>query len=161
MCFTVQLSRSLSFDSHIRLSHLFWLVKNFFLFLGNFFFQEFQKFLRAPLSPTAMLEYHSISSLSTDFVNFFPFFLISLFTGQKRRKSGVNPDRLVSVYKKGRQKISFDLLPVFFFFFTIIRIKNLPADYSHTDSLSQDFLLPWRLRFVPMRYPRTRIMPEK
>ena len=69
MCFTVQLSRSLSCDSHIRLSHLFWLVKNFFLFLGNFFFQEFQKFLRAPLSPTAMLEYHSISSLSTNFSN--------------------------------------------------------------------------------------------
>ena len=41
MCFTVQLSRSLSCDSHIRLSHLFWLVKNFFRFLEIFFFQVF------------------------------------------------------------------------------------------------------------------------
>ena len=32
-------------------------------------FQEFQKFLRAPLSLTAMLEYHSISPLSTSFLN--------------------------------------------------------------------------------------------
>ena len=47
MCFTVQLSRSLSCDSHIRLSHLFWLVKNFFHFLENFFFQEFLKFLES------------------------------------------------------------------------------------------------------------------
>ena len=69
MCFTVQLSRFLSCDSHIRLSHLFWLVKNFFHFLENFFFQEFLKFLRAPLSPTAMLEYHSVFSLSTSFFN--------------------------------------------------------------------------------------------
>ena len=69
MCFTVQLSRSLSCDSHIRLSHLFWLVKNFFHFLENFFFQDFQKFLRAPLSPTAMLEYHSVFPLSTSFLN--------------------------------------------------------------------------------------------
>ena len=71
MCFTVQLSRSLSCDSHIRLSHLFWLVKNFFHFLENFFFQDFQKFLRAPLSPTAMLEYHSVFPLSTSFLQFF------------------------------------------------------------------------------------------
>ncbi|OUN28671.1 hypothetical protein B5G33_11940, partial [Blautia sp. An81] len=56
-------------------SHLFWLVKNFFHFLENFFFQDFQKFLRAPLSPTAMLEYHSIFHLSTTFNNFFYFFL--------------------------------------------------------------------------------------
>ena len=69
MCFTVQLSRSLSCDSHIRLSYLFWLVKNFFHFLEIFFFQEFLKFLRAPLSPTAMLEYHSVFSLSTSFLN--------------------------------------------------------------------------------------------
>ena len=69
MCFTVQLSRFLSCDSHIRLSHLFWLVKNFFHFLEIFFFQEFLKFLRAPLSPTAMLEYHSVFSLSTSFLN--------------------------------------------------------------------------------------------
>src|SRR5699024_3126202 len=69
MCFTVQLSRSLSCDSHIRLSHLFWLVKNFFHFLENLFFQDFQKFLRAPLSPTAMLEYHSVFPLSTSFLN--------------------------------------------------------------------------------------------
>ena len=69
MCFTVQLSRFLSCDSHIRLSHLFWLVKNFFHFLEIFFFQEFLKFLRAPLSPTAMLEYHSVFPLSTSFLN--------------------------------------------------------------------------------------------
>ena len=47
MCFTVQLSRFLSCDSHIRLSHLFWLVKNFFHFLENLFFQEFLKFLES------------------------------------------------------------------------------------------------------------------
>ena len=85
MCFTVQLSRSLSCDSHIRLSHLFWLVKNFFHFLENLFFQESLKFLRAPLSPTAMLEYHSISSLSTAFVNFFWFFLNFPGKPKKRR----------------------------------------------------------------------------
>ena len=69
MCFTVQLSRFLSCDSHIRLSHLFWLVKNFFHFLENFFFKNFWSSWRAPLSPTAMLEYHSISPLSTSFLN--------------------------------------------------------------------------------------------
>ena len=86
MCFTVQLSRFLSCDSHIRLSHLFWLVKNFFHFLENFYFQEFQKLLRAPLSPTAMLEYHSISPLSTAFVKFFLIFL--KFSWKAEKKGG-------------------------------------------------------------------------
>ena len=66
MCFTVQLSRSLSCDSHIRLSHLFWLVKNFFfIFLKISFFKIFQFF------STALIDYHKPFCLSRTFFKFF------------------------------------------------------------------------------------------
>ena len=65
MCFTVQLSRSLSCDSHIRLSHLFWLVKNFFHFLENFFFQDF---------PVLFDSFNRLSQTSFFVKNFFDFF---------------------------------------------------------------------------------------
>ena len=185
MCFTVQLSRFLSCDSHIRLSHLFWLVKNFFHFLENFYFQEFQKLLRAPLSPTAMLEYHSISPLSTAFVKFFWFFFNFPGKPKKRRIPYsflcMNPPLFPFSFRFSMSSlieasqtsyISFKffcykktgriaLAPACLLFFIAALIKNLPADYFHTSNWSRNFLLPCSLRFVPRKYPRTKTEPEK
>ena len=74
MCFTVQLSRFLSCDSHIRLPHLFWLVKNFFHFLENLSFQDFLFF------STALIDYHKPYRLSR---TFFQVFLISKLSAEK------------------------------------------------------------------------------
>ena len=88
MCFTVQLSRFLSCDSHIRLSHFFWLVKNFFHFLENLFFQEFLKFLES----TALADSYVRIPQHFPFVNSFrEIFLIFLKFSWKAEKKGGFP----------------------------------------------------------------------
>ena len=76
----------LFFDSHDRLSYLLGFVKHFFskVFYYFYLFSTFETVLQRSfpgfspflllLSPTAILDYHSHSSLSTTFFIFFHFF---------------------------------------------------------------------------------------
>ena len=114
MCFTVQLSRSLSCDSHIRLSHLFWLVKNFFHFLENFFFQEFLKFLES----TALADSYVRIPQHFPFVNSFrEIFLIFLkFSWKAEKKED-------SLQFSLHESSSF---PGFILFFYVVINRSLP-----------------------------------
>ena len=71
MCFTVQLSRFLSFflisDSFYIISKLFLFVKNFLTFFKVFYFDLLS------FSATAIIEYHIFISLSTVFLLIFLF----------------------------------------------------------------------------------------
>ena len=185
MCFTVQLSRFLSCDSHIRLSHFFWLVKNFFHFLENFFFQEFLKFLES----TALADSYVRIPQHFPFVNSFReiFLIFFNFPGKPKKRRipysflCMNPPLFpfsfrfsMSILIEASQTsyISFKffcykktgriaLAPACLLFFIAALIKNLPADYFHTSNWSRNFLLPCSLRFVPRKYPRTKTGPEK
>ena len=75
MCFTVQLSRFLSCDSHIRLSHLFWLVKNFFHFLENLFSQATSQadIPVCAFDDCCVNQYHAACGVIIDFQEFLKF----------------------------------------------------------------------------------------
>ena len=70
-----------SCDSHIRLSHLFELVKNFFYFFETFFLSYFRSFLSFA---TASLDYHIWAGLSRPFWSFFNFFFDSFAVSGER-----------------------------------------------------------------------------
>ena len=114
MCFTVQLSRSLSCDSHIRLSYLFWLVKNFSHFLENLFFQEFLKFLES----TALADSYVRIPQHFPFVNSFrEIFLIFLkFSWKAEKKED-------SLQFSLHESSSF---PGFILFFYVVINRSLP-----------------------------------
>ena len=75
MCFTVQLSRFLSYDSHIRLPHLFWLVKNFFHFLENLFSQATSQadIPVCTFGGCCVNQYHAACGVIIDFQEFLKF----------------------------------------------------------------------------------------
>ena len=75
MCFTVQLSRSLSYDSHIRLPYLFWLVKNFFHFLENLFSQATSQadIPVCTFGDCCVNQYHAACGVIIDFQEFLKF----------------------------------------------------------------------------------------